>query len=83
MNFRTLIEGFTDEVKPKWTPPKDTFAEKTPASETAKIVAKDAKDYKQAVDRVEFFFNRGGDKIPNAKARAEKIVAELKKIFNK
>jgi len=57
--------------------PKGTFSEDNSPEEIAKIVCSKSKDYKQAVERVVYFYNRAGK---NLKDRHKEIIKELEKI---
>lgn len=85
--FREILEKvikeekWIDKVKPKWHPPEGTFAEDTPANKTAEIVCKASDSLKQAVERVNFFFNRCGKKCePWGDKKREEIINILHKI---
>jgi len=74
-------EQWVNNVKPKWTPPEGTFAKDMPAQKTAEIVCKASKDLKQAVERVNFFYNRCGDKCKDwGEKRRKEIIDILYKI---
>jgi len=74
-------EKWIDKVKPKWHPPKGTFAEDTPADKAAEIVCKASDNLKQAVERVNFFFNRCGKKCePWGEKKRKEIIDILHKI---
>jgi len=77
--------NWVNKVKPKWHPPEGLFT-KDPET-IAKTVAKASKDYKQAVARVNFFYNRygcSGDRKgdPICKKRT-RVLQLLRKIFKK
>jgi len=62
--LREIIEkNWINDVNIKWNPPEGLFSKenciKNP-NKIAKIVANSSKDLKQAVARINFFFNRGG-----------------------
>jgi hypothetical protein len=74
-------ENWVNKVKPKWTPPEGTFAKDTPAEKTAEIVCKASEDLKQAVERVNFFFNRCGEKCSGwGEQKRKQIIDILHKI---
>jgi len=76
-------EQWIDKVKPKWHPPEGLFT-KDPET-IAKTVAKASKDYKQAVARVNFFYNRygcsGDRKGDEICKKREKVLQLLRKLF--
>jgi len=78
-------ENWIDKVKTKWHPPEGLFT-KDPET-IAKTIAKASKDLKQAVARVNFFYNRYGcsgerRNDPICKKR-EKVLKLLHKYFKK
>jgi len=55
--------NWINKVKPKWNPPVGLFSKenciKNP-EKVANVIAKNSKDLKQAISRLNFFFNRNG-----------------------
>ena len=71
-------EKWVDDVKTKWTPPEGTFAKETPSEKTAEIVCKGHKgDLKKAVDSVNFFFNRCGEKCAGWGEKKRKEIIDI------
>ena len=71
-------ENWTQNVKPKWHPPKGTFAKDTPASKSAEVVCKGHKgDLKSAVASVNFFFNRCGEKCADWGEKKRKEIIDI------
>ena len=75
-------EKWINKVKPKWHPPKGTFAHDADPTESAKIVCKGHKgDLKSAVASVNFFFNRCGKKCEGwGEKKRKQIIDALHKI---
>jgi len=80
-----LEDNWTKDVETKWTPPEGTFEKETPAKKTAEIVCKGHKgDLKKAVDSVNFYFNRCGDKCSDwGEERRKEIIELLNKMCEK
>jgi len=57
--------------------PEGTFSEDKSPNEIAKIVCSKSDNYKQAVERVVYFYNRAGT---NLKDRHKDVIKELEKI---
>lgn len=88
-----LEKMWIKDVDTKWSPPEGLFT-KSP-EEIARVIAKNSKSYKQAVARVNFYYNRMGcSKDPNDKTvspghdpkeckKRWKILKELEKIFKR
>jgi hypothetical protein len=74
INFSDLLD-----VEPKWTPPEGLFTKS--AKEIAQVLHDNSKDLKQAMARLNFYINRGGEDVPN-KDNLEKAKDELRKMFN-
>jgi len=79
------VTMWVNKVKPKWHPPEGLFT-KDPET-IAKTVAKASDSYKQAVARVNFFYNRygcsGERKNDEICKKRPKVLKALRKIYKK
>jgi len=76
-------EDWRKKVKPKYHPPEGTF--KKSAEEIASVIMQGAKDYAQAILRLNYFLNRGGRNIKqdvrdNVKKAMEIIRIKMKPV---
>jgi hypothetical protein len=83
--FQVSEEQWIDKVKVKWHPPEGLFTQSP--EKIADTIAKASKDYKQAIARVNFFYNRYGcsgerKDDPICKKRG-KVLQLLRKKFKK
>lgn len=79
-DFNFIEANWSSKVKSKWSPPSGLFASDDP-SKIAQVLGKSSKSYKQAVSRVNFYYNRAGRNIPKRKSLASAIIKKLKSIF--
>ena len=74
-----LEKYWSGKVKPKWHPPKGLFT-KDPKT-IANVIAENSDNLKQAVARVNFFFNRGGYCNPDSRNYDKALCSKRKKII--
>ena len=78
-----LYEAFwSQDVKSSWHPPKGLFATGD-TEKIAKQAHKDSKSYKQAVSRINFYYNRAGKNIPNGRAKAKAVLKKLRILYGR
>ena len=79
-----LIEEsvWSKNVKSKWHSPPGLF-KSDDANKIAKVLHAASKTYKQAVSRVNFYYNRAGDNIPAEKKETlvNSILDKLRSLF--
>ena len=79
-----LIEEsmWSKDVKSKWHSPPGLF-KSDDANKIAKVLHAASKTYKQAVSRVNFYYNRAGDNIPAEKKETlvNSILDKLRSLF--
>lgn len=68
---------WSEEVKPKWHPPKGFFTQS--AEDIAQGLKDNSDSLRQAMDRLDFYINRAGDKLedPEKFERAKVILHDL------
>jgi hypothetical protein len=73
---------WSGEVSTKWEPPEGLFT--SSAENIAKVLHSQSDDLKQAMSRLNFYINRAGDKISDARKSALEHAKDLlRKKFGK
>jgi hypothetical protein len=72
-------QQWTGNIDTKYSPPEGTF--KKSAEEIAKIIKKDAVDYKQAISRINFYYSRSEGFEDNVKKNA--VLKALETLYKK
>ncbi len=72
-------ENWSEEIQPKWHPPKGFFGQSAEA--IAKGLKENSDSLRQAMDRLDFYINRAGDRLedPEKFAQAKIILHNLYK----
>ena len=83
---RNLIQQINElmwsqDVKTHWTPPKGLFKSGN-MNKIATVVGNASNSLKQAVARVNFYYNRAGSNVPNGDELRRGIVKRLRKLFS-
>lgn len=73
---------WSDKVKPKWHPEKGLFKSNN-TTKIANAVGEASKNLKQAVSRINFYYNRAGSNIPNGNKLRASIIKKLHVKFSK
>lgn len=71
-----ILEGWTENIKPKWHPREGLFTEKDPQV-IANYLLKHSKDEAQAMQRLNFYMNRAGSNLTN-----KQVLNKVKKILS-
>ena len=86
MDARHILNIFevfwSNKIKSSWHPPKGLFASGD-TDKIAKQAHKDSKSYKQAVSRINFYYNRAGKNIPDGKSKAKIILKKLRSLYGR
>lgn len=83
LSLLSLFEEFwSQHVKSSWHPPKGLFASGD-VDRIAKQAHKDSRSYKQAVSRINFYYNRAGKNIPDGRTKAKAILKKIKSLYGR